>query len=242
MVPFPSGDAAPILILMRQWQSPARSMRAPATLRRNPKFWPVLLLLAGCAVHTESHWQNNAQRNQTFKKVLVVGMSPNFTQRCAFEFSLVSHILSSTVTAFASCDHMTSKDELTRDNIVRVVQSSGADAVVSTALVNMELGATEGGGRDSRGGGYYKATGFGYATDAYGVYGVPVVYGTFVSSPSITTVEGEVHVKTRVYETHGATLVYTVDTKAKDLESQEHAFSDLAEAIAGTLRHDGLIR
>jgi hypothetical protein len=210
-------------------------------------FWSLILFLsggwlAGCAVHSTSTWQPSAQRNQSFKKVLVVGMSPNFTQRCAFEFSLVSHILSGTVTALASCDLMTSKDELTRDNIVRVVQSSGADAVVSTALVAMELGATEGGGRDSRGGGYYKATDFGYATDYYGVYGVPVVYGTFVTSPSIMTVEGDVHVATRVYETKGATLVYTIDTKAKGLESQEHGVSELTQAIGDSLKRDGLIR
>jgi hypothetical protein len=198
--------------------------------------------LAGCAVQSEGAWQGSASHKQQFKKVLVVGMSPNFTQRCEFEFSLVSHILSSNVTAVASCDLMTSKDQLTRDNIVHAVQTSGADAVASTALVNMELGATEGGGRDSRGGGYYKAAGFGYATDYYGVYGVPVTYGTFVTAPSITTVQGEVHVKTRVYETKGATLVYTADTKAKRLESQEMAVSDLAEAIANTLRSDGLIR
>jgi hypothetical protein len=150
--------------------------------------------------------------------------------------------LTSNVTALASCDMMTSKDELTRDNIVRIVQSSGADAVVSTALVSMEMGATEGGGRDSRGGGYYKATGFGYATDYYGVYGVPVVYGTFVTAPSIMTVEGDVHVATRVYETQGAKLVYTLDTKAKGLESQEHGVSELTQAIGDGLKRDGLIR
>ncbi len=224
---------------MGQFDLPWHSRRRPALLR-------LLLLtgifLAGCAVHSQGEWQGNASRDQSFKKLLVVGLNPHFTQRCAFEFSMVSHLSSPSVTAVASCDLMTSKDELTRDNIVRAVQSSGADAVVSTVLVNMELGATEGGGRDSRGGGYYKATGFGYATDYYGVYGVPVVYGQFVTAPAITTVEGEVHVATRVYETHGATLVYTLDTKAKDLESQEHAISDLAEEIAKRLRGTGLIR
>ena len=215
---------------------------------RNAAHLPAFLLagsfwLAGCAVQVQSGWQDKVSHDQTFKKVLVVGMSPNFTQRCDFEFSLVSHIRSGAVTAIASCDLMTSKDELTRENIVRVVASSGADAVVSTGLVSVDLNAVEPGGRDSRGGGYYKATGFGYATDYYsGVYGVPVVYGTFVTSPSILTVQGEVHVLTRVYETHGATLVYTIDTKAKRLESQHIAFSDLAEAIGGRLRRDNLIR
>jgi hypothetical protein len=246
MVPFPDRGPLHILLVMSRRPTLPRASRIPA-LRRTAAFPLPLLLaagfwLAGCAVQSQSAWQDNAPRNQTFKKVLVVGMSPNFNQRCAFEFSLVSHILSSQVTAIASCDLMTSKDELTRDNIVRVVQSSGVDAVVSTTLVKVDLKSAEGAGRDSQGGGYYKATGFGYATDAYGVYGVPVTYGQFVESPSITTVHGEAHVATRVYETSGAKLVYTIDTKAKHLESQESAFSDLAQAIADSLRHDRLIR
>ena len=51
---------------------------------------PLLLLtvtvgLAGCAgVSVKSAWQDGVPRNQTFAKVLVVGVSPDFNRRCAF--------------------------------------------------------------------------------------------------------------------------------------------------------------
>lgn len=197
--------------------------------------------LAGCAqTSVRSAWQDNVPRNQSFKRVLVIALSPNFNQRCAFEFSLVSQIVNGAQVAMASCDYIKSDDKLTRESVERAVASSGADAVLTTSLVTGDLGAKEGGGRDSRGGGYYKATGFGYATDYYGVYGIPVTYGAFVESPSITTVQGEVHLLSKLYETKGAKLLYTMDTNAHALESRESALMAITPEIADRLRRDGL--
>ncbi len=47
---------------------------------------------------------------------------------------------------------------------------------------------------------------------------------------------------TSVYETRGATMVYSVETKAKNLESREQALVDITPAIAERLRRDGLVR
>jgi hypothetical protein len=88
----------------------------------------------------------------------------------------------------------------------------------------------------------YKATDAGYATSYYGAYGIPVVYGEFQTAPSITTVTGAVRVVTKVYETRGATLVYTVETKAKNLESRDSGLASVAESIAKRLRREKLIR
>jgi len=86
--------------------------------------------------------------------------------------------------------------------------------VLATILVSKEFDVEDGGSRDTRGGAYYKATGSGYATGYYGAYGVPVVYGEFQTAPSIMTMKGEVRITTKVFETRGATLVYTLDTVA----------------------------
>jgi hypothetical protein len=67
------------------------------------------------------------------------------------------------------------------------------------------------------------------------------VYGTFVTSPSITTLQGNVHVMSRLFETQGAKLIYTVDTKAKDLESRDEALLDITPAIAARLRQEKLV-
>jgi hypothetical protein len=206
--------------------------------------------LGGCGggVTVKGEWQGGAQHGQAFKRVLIVGVSPNYTQRCAFEWALASQLKSDSTVAIVSCDSMTSKDPLTRENVERVVASTQADAVLTTRLLAMKLGAQEGGGgADTRGGGYYKATDYGWQSvyaGGYGVYDLPVVYGEFQTAPTITTLNGEVHVQSKLFETHAATLVYTMDTEAKstNIESSSSGILGLAAPIADRLRREGLAR
>jgi len=208
---------------------------------------PTLVLLgamglSGCAnqVKVTSAWQENAPRNQSFTRVLVVGVSPDVNQRCEFEHVLAGQIQSAATTAIASCDVVTQKDPLTRENIDQAIVAQKADGVVATILVSKKWDTQEGGTRDTRGSGYYKATDVGYA--GYGAYGVPVVYGDFQTQSSIITLKGTVEVTSKVYETRGATLIYTVDTKASDLESTNVGRATVAASIADRLYRDGLIR
>jgi hypothetical protein len=204
--------------------------------------------LTGC-VHQPSvsgQWQEGAPRDQSFQRVLIVGMSPNFNQRCHFEYTLVRQVTSPAVVAEASCDFIKSTDQLTRESVERAVASTNADAVLTTRLVAGSLAMKEGAGRDAQGSARYKATGFGYEPAYYGyrggVYDVPVTYAEFVTSPSISTLQGEVHIATKLYETRGASLVYSMDTKASGFESRESALADITPAIAGRLRSDGVLR
>ena len=208
---------------------------------------PTLVLLgamglSGCAnqVKVTSAWQENAPRNQSFTRVLVVGVSPDVNQRCEFEHVLAGQIQSAATTAIASCDVVTQKDPLTRENIDQAIVAQKADGVVATILVSKKWDTQEGGTRDTRGSGSYKATDVGYA--GYGAYGVPVVYGDFQTQSSIITLKGTVEVTSKVYETRGATLIYTVDTKASDLESTNVGRATVAASIADRLYRDGLIR
>jgi len=211
---------------------------------------PVLVLLGaawllGCAPQTKvsGGWQDNTPRPQPFARVLIVGVTPNINQRCAFEYFLASRIQSDKTDAIRSCDAVADKyAPLTRESIDQAVAAQQADAVVATILVARQAGAKSGGDRDTRGGAYYKATDSGWATGYYGAYGVPVLYGEFQTAPSITTVKGDVKVETKVYATHGATLVYTLQTSAKDLESRDEAFAVITTPIADRLHREGLVR
>ena len=200
--------------------------------------------LSGCASQpsVSSAWQDGASHNPSFSKVLIVGVSPDINQRCAFEHFLASRIMSASVKAIASCDVVKAKNPLTRESIEEAVASQQADAVVATTLVSVDWGTKEGAGRDDRGGGMYKATDAGYATGYYGVYGVPVVYGEFQTASSITTVKGTAHVTTKVWETKGPTHVYTMQTTVGNLESRDTALAAIADPIAERLRQDGLVR
>ena len=197
--------------------------------------------LSGCSnLKVTSAWQDNAPRNQSFKRVLVVGVSPDVDSRCEFEHALAARIKSASTTAIASCDAVTVKDPLTRESIDQAIVAQQADGVVATFLVSRKWEAQEGGTYDTRGGGYYKPVDTGYAN--YGAYGVPVVYGEFRTESAIMTLKGKVEVTTKVYETRGASLLYTIDTAAWDVESTDVGRATIATAIADRLYRDALVR
>lgn len=200
--------------------------------------------LAGCAQHSKvtGTWQEGARRDQVFAKAIVVGVSPDLKRRCAFERVLAQRISGEVTKGIASCDVVEKKDPLTREGIEAAVESMQADAVVATSLIDRKWELEDGKGRDARGGGYYKATDAGFASGYYGMYGVPVVYGEFQTAAPVTTLEGEVHVTSKVYETRGPSVVYVMDTIAGGLESTDEGLSTVAQLIADRLIRDGLVR
>jgi lipopolysaccharide export system protein LptA len=202
----------------------------------------LLLLSAGCLSSSSAHasvkgaWADNVSRDQSFSRVLVVGVSPDRNQRCSFEEALASKIRSANTVAIVSCNVMPAKAPLTRENVEAAVAAQNADAVLATSLITRSWEAKEGGTRDTQGNAQYKAT------DAYyGVYGT-VVAVDFQTSAAITTLKGEAHVTSKLYETRGATVVYTVDTKVRNIESRETGLLEITVPIGKRLRKDGLIR
>jgi hypothetical protein len=167
---------------------------------------------------------------------LVVGISPDVNQRCSFERALASKIKSDNTVAIVSCDAMPPNAELTRESVEAAVAANNADAVLATSLISKSWDVKEGGTRDTRGAAYYKAT-----DSYYGVYGT-VVAADFRTSAPITTLEGAAHVTSKLYETRGATVVYTVDTKVRKIESRDEGIAAITAPIGKRLRKDGLIR
>jgi len=175
--------------------------------------------------------------------VLIVGISANFTQRCAFEWAMASQIESDSTTAFVSCDTMQPNDKLTAANIERVAASDQADAVLTSAVVSMQMGGQQGNTADTRATPYYQVTGEGYVTGDLGAYGVPVAFVQLESTPSIPLITGDIHVVTKLFTAPGAALIYTMDTEAKseDIQSSSSAVESIAALIGGRLRRDGVI-
>jgi hypothetical protein len=190
-------------------------------------------------------WADGAPPNQAFTRVLVVGVSPNVNQRCAFEFFMASRLKTESVHAIRSCDVVKEKTPLTLESIEHAVAATQADAVLATSLVGRQLKSKEGGSRDTRGNASYKATDAGMAYGYYGyygMYGVPVIYGEFETEPAFAVAEGAAQVTSRFYSTSSQTLLYTLETSAKKLESTDAALSEIASAIANKLRKEKLTR
>ena len=163
--------------------------------------WRGFARCAGRIVRKRARGGGTAKGHQSFTRVLIVGISKNFTQRCAFEWSMSQQIASDSTQVFISCDSMTSNDPLTRANIDRLVASNRADAVLTTAVVSMQLGGQQGNSRDTRATPYYQVTGQGWMTGPLGEYGVPVAFVQLETTPSITMLTGNIHVLTKVFET-----------------------------------------
>jgi hypothetical protein len=114
--------------------------------------------------------------------------------------------------------------------------------VIATNLVSKQWEVQEGGQMDTRGGGMYKATDAGYVTGWYGAYGMPVIYGEFATQPSVDTLETDARVQTRVFDARSATLVYTMDTRARGVSSPGAGLAAVTTTIADKLRKSGVIR
>jgi len=208
-----------------------------------------LVALAGCSmqqVRVDGGRVAGATPDQSFARVLVVGITTSASARCDFESFMATQIRATGADAKASCNLMNTSDPLTRESIEAVVKDYGADAVLATVLVKADMGAETGGARETRGGGYYKATGTGYADyyyrGGYGAYGVPVVYGEFRMAPVITTISGTVTVRSMLYATSNAALVYEISTTASDLASRDKGLAAITPPIAQRLKKDGLLR
>jgi hypothetical protein len=196
-------------------------------------------LCACSGVSVKGRWQDDAPRNQTYTRLMVIGVTPDRGVRCAFESSFASQLRSASTTAISSCEQMGAKEELNRENVERAAASVQADAVLATRLVSMNTGHGEGNSSDMRGDSLYKATDFGY-----GAYGMPVTYVDFQSADPLTSLKSSIHVLTRLYATHDAKLIYTVDTvtKAQEIESTDATIVTITAPTADRLRRAGLIR
>jgi hypothetical protein len=195
--------------------------------------------LSGCASggSAQGAWLMPAP-HPSFSRILIVGISTDYDQRCAFEFSMSYQFSSASPQAIVSCNSMTQTDPLTRANIDRVAAAVHADAVLTTAVVSVQM-SEEKGERVA----YYQVVGQGYVTGPLGAYGVPVDFVQLTSAKTLPTVTGDVHLATKLFEVRDATLVYSLDTQTKDnaLQSTSATMDTLTGQIGDRLHRDGVL-
>ncbi len=200
--------------------------------------------LVGCSGNSvKSAWQQPGAQTSQFSRILIVGISTDFTQRCNFEYSLASQFQGSSTIPIASCDTMRPKEALTRANIERVVAATHADAVLTSTVVTLQMGSEHGNSRDTRGTSYYQVTGVGYVTGDLGYYGVPVAFVQLDTTKSIPQITGSVHVLTKLFSANDAKLLYTLDSKttSDDIQSTSSSIETITGEIGAKLHRDGII-
>jgi hypothetical protein len=197
---------------------------------------------AGESARVTSSFGASPRPTEPYHKVLVVGVSPDVNVRCPFERFLAARLEGDVTEAVASCEVTDKKQPLTRELIEKAVADQGANAVLTTHLVSQDWSSNQGGGRDTRGSHGYKATDAGWSSGYYGAYGVPVVYGDFQHNAASLVITGTVHLTSKLYDARGGSVVYTMETTAKGVESHDSGVSLLTTAIGEKLGKDGLVR
>jgi hypothetical protein len=208
-----------------------------------------LLALAGCAAgpgsSVQGSWGPGGRPTQPYGKVLVVGLSPDAKVRCRFERALAAKIDGESTTAVSSCEVVDPKAPLDRALIEQAVAANGFDAVLTTKLISRKWAPQEGGSRDTRGSAGYKATDGGIAdVSGYygGVYSVPVVYGQYHVNAESIVIVGQAQVESKLWAVAGPTLVQSLETNVKGVESSDAGLSLVTGAIAKQLQKDGVVR
>lgn len=199
--------------------------------------------LGGCSGNSvKSAWQPGVRPPQ-FSRILIVGISTDFSQRCSFEYALASQFQGSSTIPIASCDTLMPKDPLTRANIERVVAATHADAVLTSAVVTVQMGSEQGNTRDTRGTSYYQVTGVGYVTGELGYYGVPVAFVQLDTTKSIPQITGSVHIVTKLFDANDAKLLYTLnsETTSDDAQSTSSSIETITGEIGSKFHRDGII-
>jgi hypothetical protein len=201
-------------------------------------------MVAGCASNgsSSSAWAPGASHDSRYSRVLVVGVSASEDSRCMFENFLADQVASPSTEVIQSCDLATPVTPPTKESVARMVTATGADAVLATRLVGSQAAVQNDGSRDDRGGYYFKAEGTADATGPWGVYDLPVVYGQYENEPSLNLLEGQVTVSSKFYATRTQSLVCTITTTVKNMDTSDNTVAAVAEAIADRLRGDHLVK
>jgi hypothetical protein len=203
-----------------------------------------LAWLSGCSGNSvKSAWQQPGPRPPPFSRILIVGVSTDFTQRCNFEYALASQFHGSSTIPIASCDTLLPKDALTRANIERVVVATHAQAVLTSSVVTLQMGSQQGNTRDTRGTVYYQVTGVGWVTGDLGAYGIPVAFVQLDTTKPVPQITGSVQILTKLFDINDAKLLYTLDTETKsdDVQSDSLVIETITGQIGDRLRRDGII-
>jgi hypothetical protein len=186
----------------------------------------IALLAAGCASTTlRDQWSDTTWRGGPFRKVYVLGIGNDFTNRRVFEDAMVSRLASAGVQAVPSYRELPESAKATEAQIDAAVARSGADALLMTRVrgITREMQVST-----------VMMPGPMYGPGWYGMYSAwyPMQQ---VQQFDIATVE------TSVFDARNRQLVWTGVTETFNPRSVEKEVGGFADVIVNALGARGLL-
>jgi len=195
----------------------------------------LLLTLTGCAsVSMVSSSKAPNATTTNYKAFLVVGISDNWQMRQIFEEVMAVELRKKGLSATASYTVTGVKEKLSRELIVKAVQATAVDAVITTRIADTKRTTTKNVGYVMT-----DRTIDGYAN----LYGTGTVsMATFDLKPVEITTATTTALESHLFDTSTQNLVWTGMTNAVDPQGIITASEKFAGVVITTLGKEGLIK
>jgi len=200
--------------------------------------FPLLLLLAsltGCAsVSLVDSWKTPVVPKNSYRNFLVVGITQDLQMRMVFEEVLAAELRQKGLTAIPSYTVTGAETKLSREIVVKAVQSTSVDAVITTRVID----------RNKK-----SHTAVGYEMTSRGVSGYAdwygsgmVSYATFDMKPVEVTTSSTYALETHLFDTATQNLVWAGTTNAVDPKGLITVSRLYAGVVIKSLNKEGMIQ
>lgn len=172
-----------------------------------------------------------------YENVLVVSLFESFDQRRYLENAIVRQLEAQGIDAVASTTQMDTRTPVNRDTFVAMIEETGADALLLTQLVDVEVRSKV---QNMRPEATYNIRNTWY----YNVWSVEL---TEYKEPQSVKFTNTVLLSAQVFSASSRQPVWAIETEAtfvQDYDDRlgERPYVDEAVAITGQLSRDGLLR
>jgi len=195
----------------------------------------LLLTLAGCASVSMVSSSKAPAATTNYKSFLVVGISENRQMRQVFEEVMAVELRKKGLSATASYTITGVEEKLSRESIIKAVQATAVDAVITTRIADTKRATTKNVGYVMT-----DRTIDGYAS-LYGTGGT-VSMATFDLKPVEITTATTTALESHLFDTSTQNLVWTGMTNAVDPQGIITASEKFAGVVITTLGKEGLIK
>jgi hypothetical protein len=208
-------------------------------------FCGLLLALSACkttATNFSQSYQNPGYEDTVFKKLIVIGVTPDEELRQRFESRLASAIGDEGGTAQPSITVLPHEEQITEDQLHAAINAGGFDGVLITRVLSVDKSReyTPPKKYNNPRTRYYPASpGWGYGYGGfYGFYGTTYAE---VHEPGYFETSTTLKLETNLYSVATNELVWTGQSETVDPSSLEDAGKSMTKAVAKKLKGERLI-
>ncbi|HEY5974472.1 MAG TPA: hypothetical protein VIU41_06980 [Geobacteraceae bacterium] len=202
------------------------------------------VVLPGCAsISLVDSWKDPGVAAKQYRKVLVVGIADKMQMRHIFEEVFADEVRKRGIEAVPSY-LLTGSDKLSRPILEAATIKSGADAVITTRVVNLKRNADVRTGFIMTEKGYTSASlgePFIQPTDLFDYYGTTVAYAEFKHQSVEVTMSKVATVETNLFDGTTRKMVWSGTSSAVNPDGMITASSELAKVVIKAMSAAGLL-